>query len=362
MLKTRNIFIDTEVFISNNFFQNQNLKRLAEFGNSETVNIFLTEITKNEIESNIKEHLMNAQHEINNFKKLISNKGKILKNLENFKPYIELPNLEINLNFDKISNELDEFIKNGKVKIIPFELANLKNVVNDYFNQKPPFSLGKKKYEFPDAIVLSAIENWCINNKEKIYAISNDPDFNGYVSNEIIIVPNIKIMLDKINKQHQTDEINWINKVFELNKTKIIDEISLKFIDKLQDEIGFDIHISDVSVVEIVLYDESLVEENVFYGENTFQLDYDITFRAEFTYDDYTFSSYDREDDKYYFTERVSKYLEMETTQTAEIMIEAYFEDGEKAEEVNATINCTYTSIPSEDKITDKLDGYLFPI
>lgn len=148
MLKTRNIFIDTEVFVSNNFFQNKNLQRLAEFGNSETVNIYLTEITKNEIQSNIKENLMTAQQEINNFKKIISNKGKILKNLQNFKPYIDLPKLEVNLNFDELSVELENFIKEGKVKFIAFELANITDVVNNYFNQKPPFSLGKKNMNF----------------------------------------------------------------------------------------------------------------------------------------------------------------------------------------------------------------------
>ena len=361
MLKTRNIFIDTEVFVSNNFFQNRNLQRLAEFGYLETVNLYLTEITKNEIQSNIKEHLLNAQHEINNFKKLISNKGKILKNLENFKPYIELPKLEINLNFDNISTELDKFILKGKINFIPYELADLKNVVNSYFNQSPPFSLGKKKYEFPDAIVLSAIENWCIKNNQKIYAISNDPDFNGYVSNEIIIIPNIKIMLDIINKQYQSDEIDWITKVYELNEDQIIEKIKDAFIEKIEDEIGFDIDISDVNVENIILYDASLVQGNLSSGEYIFELDYDVTFSAQCTYNDYTYSSYDKEDDKYYFTERVNRHLSMETTQTAEISVEAYFEDGEKAENADVSINCTYTSIPNEDKITDELDGYLFP-
>jgi hypothetical protein len=356
MLKTRNIFIDTEVFVSNNFFQNRNLQRIAEFGKLEIVNIYLTEITKNEIQSNIKEHLLIAQQEINNFKKLISNKGKILKNLENFKPYIDLPKLEISLNFDSISNELDKFIQNGKIKFIPYELADLKNVVNSYFNQSPPFSLGKKKYEFPDAIVLSAIENWCVKNNEKIYAISNDPDFNGYVSNEIIIVPNIKIMLDKINKQYQSDEIDWITKIYELNKEKIIEKITIAFIEKVEDEIGFDIEIADVSVEHITLYDASLVQGDLSSGEYIFELDYDITFNAQYRYDDYAYSIYDKEDDKYYFPERVNRHIEINTIQTAEISIEAYFEEGEKAEYASTSISCTYTSVPNEDKIAEILE------
>lgn len=360
MLKTRNIFIDTEVFVSNNFFQNKNLQRLAEFGNLETVNLYLTEITKNEIQSNIKENLLNAQQDINNFKKIISNKGKILKNLQNFKPYFDLPKLEVNLNFDQLSIELENFIKEGKVKFIPFDLANITDVVNNYFNQKPPFSLGKKKYEFPDAIVLSAIENWCKKENEQIYVISDDADFKSYISSEIITIPNIKIMLDKIIKQYQTDEILWITAIFEINKEKIIEKISEKFIEKISDEIGFEIEISDVKIDEIILYEELLVEENLSSGEYFFQLDYDITFTAQITYEDYTYSSYDREDDKYYFTEKVTRQIEMGTTQTAEILLETYFEDGEKPEDAYVSINCTYTSIPSESKISDELEDDMF--
>ena len=79
MLRTRNIFIDTETFVSNNFFLGHNLDRLAEFGKDETIRIYLTEITIKEIQSNIREDLQNAQEELNRFKKSISHKGRILK-------------------------------------------------------------------------------------------------------------------------------------------------------------------------------------------------------------------------------------------------------------------------------------------
>src|SRR4051794_23139350 len=81
MLKTRNLFIDTQTFVGNNFFQNKSLSRLAEFGKLDTVNIYLTEITKNEIQNNIKEGLNIAEQEINKFREAISSKDKILKQI-----------------------------------------------------------------------------------------------------------------------------------------------------------------------------------------------------------------------------------------------------------------------------------------
>lgn len=77
MLRTRNVYIDTEVFISNNYFDSKNLQSLSNFGKDQTVNIFLTEITRNEIRSNIREEILTTQNEINIFKKNMSSKGKI---------------------------------------------------------------------------------------------------------------------------------------------------------------------------------------------------------------------------------------------------------------------------------------------
>ncbi len=53
MLKTRNIFIDTQSFVANIFFGNENFKHLSKIGELETIKIDLTEITVNEIKSNI---------------------------------------------------------------------------------------------------------------------------------------------------------------------------------------------------------------------------------------------------------------------------------------------------------------------
>src|SRR5665648_695093 len=107
MLKTRNIFIDTQAFVANNFFESENLKRLAEFGNKGIIQIYLTEITINEIKSNIREDLLNAQDEINRFKKTIAGKSRILKNVDEYKQYIDLPKLDLQVDFNKLILELD---------------------------------------------------------------------------------------------------------------------------------------------------------------------------------------------------------------------------------------------------------------
>lgn len=358
MLKTRNVYIDTEVFISNNYFDSKNLQSLSDFGKDQTVNIYLTEITKNEIRSNIKEDILNTQKEINIFKKNISNKGKILKNLEKFKTYFDLPKLELNLDFKVLSDTLETFIKEGKVSSIPFELADIKVVVENYFNQKPPFDDGKKKHEFPDAIVLSAIENWCKKHKQKIYFISSDLDFKKYNSENILILPKLGTLLDKINRQLDVDrKIIWISAVFENNKSSIIESINEKFTETVYDTVGYQIGASDIEVIETTLFEPALVQENSLNDEFVFQLDFGIKFTALITYDDHTLSFYDKEDDRYYNVGKAQRKITMHITETAEVSIEAFYEDEDEPEDADASITCTYTSSPSEDDLLNEAEN-----
>lgn len=203
--------------------------------------------------------------------------------------------MEVNLDFKELSDKLDIFIRDGNVSLIPFELADLKVVVENYFNQKPPFGNGKKKHEFPDAIVLSAIENWCIQQKQKIYFISSDPDFKKYTSQNIFVIPKLGILLDMINRQLDIDrKIVWISAVFENNESSIIESINEKFIETVYDTVGYQIEVTDIKVIETILSEPALVQENSSNDEYVFQLDFDVSFTAEITYDDHTRSFYDK--------------------------------------------------------------------
>lgn len=362
MLKTRNIFIDTETFVANNFFQNENLSRLSAFGEMETVNLCLTEITVKEIQSNIREELQNAQEEINRFKKNIANKGRILKNVEEYKQYLALPKLEIEVDYEKINEELEKFIEKGKITIIPYETADLKDIIDRYFNREKPFGLGKKKYEFPDAIVLSAIEKWCIKNTCQIYVVSQDKDLKDYTSKNIIPIPNLRTILNKINTQFGNDRLDWINKIFSESEETIKEKIIEKFSFKLKDEVWFDVSIENVVVENIILHESAIVQDNPDIGETIFQFDFDISFSADVEYDDYSMSWYDKEDDKWYFPEKRTVNIELESTQTAEISIEAFYEDKLLEEYEEFEIYCSYCSIPDSERITEELEGYQFTL
>lgn len=363
MLKTRNIYIDTEAFVASNYFQSENLKRLSEFAKAGVVKLFITEITKREIIDNAASSLAEAVHEINEFKKKIAGK-RVLKNIAHFKPYLDLPKLELNAQFAQIAQDLDTFILESRIQVIPYETADLNEVVSNYFTQAKPFGPGKKKHEFPDAIVVSSLKHWCSRSGEKMYLISGDNDMKGLGINSLLSIDSLKDMLNLINKQNSADELarmHLIDRAFEQFKETIIKEIEQKFEEKLIDELGFDISLDDVEVEEITLFPYSVVEDRVVEGQTTIQLDYDVHFSATVIYQDYSFGFYDREDDKYFGARTSRKKIAIGSTQTAEIAIEDLFSDQDNPDElVDVSITCTYTSIPDANDITDELDGYQF--
>jgi hypothetical protein len=57
--------------------------------------------------------------------------------------------------------------------------AGLPAIMDDYFGGRPPFGVGKKKAEFPDAIVASMLRAWCAATKQVVYVVSRDSDLKA---------------------------------------------------------------------------------------------------------------------------------------------------------------------------------------
>jgi hypothetical protein len=357
MLKTPNVFVDTQVFISSNYFEGINLERLLSHGNTGTIKLYLTEMTKHEIKSNIKQDLFQALDQINSFKKKFASHNKIVKNFEGFKKYLEIPGLDIEVDSEELFNKLNLFIKNGNVKDIPLNYADINDIVQQYFKQELPFS-NTKRHEFPDAIVLSAIENWCLEKGERMYLVSDDPDMMKYESENILPIKNLKDILDLIIKQEAHDrkekeaKLLWIDELFENNEAEIIAKIKQKFIETTFDEIGFEIEISNVKVESIELSDYSLVDDNNIDGY-IFQLDYSVDFTCEITYDDLSESTYDKEDDILLFVQRITRPFELNYVLSAEIAIDADFEEPLQ----EPVIICTHASTISEADLAERIEN-----
>lgn len=170
-IKTRNIFIDTAIFVESNFqFQSSIFQKLAELTQTKDVFIYLTEITVNEIRANIHEEIQKAEAALNSLK----TKAKILKNLtvyrEFFNPFDSKEAERLLL------NQFESFLGQANVRTISLEKTSTSRVFSKYFSKEPPFGADKKKSEFPDAFALAALEEWCSRVDETMYVISGDND------------------------------------------------------------------------------------------------------------------------------------------------------------------------------------------
>src|SRR3990172_10033947 len=75
-MKTKYIFIDTSIFIGNNYdYKNSVFKKLATLSATGKLNVFITDITIKEIEANIEDELKKALEKV----KL---HGRILRHLD----------------------------------------------------------------------------------------------------------------------------------------------------------------------------------------------------------------------------------------------------------------------------------------
>ncbi|MGY8679070.1 PIN domain-containing protein [Bradyrhizobium sp. UFLA05-153] len=165
-LDTDVIFIDTEVFVREKFDWNSNsFTRLKELVKTGHLHVLTTSITKNEVMRKHREALDNAAKSVKKHEIILGQLGASTASEA--------------LNAPSAVTELEvlfqQFLTDIKAREVPLH-ANLDRLFEDYFAQTPPFSGGKKS-EFPDAIVLSSLRNWCSQSRKIIYAVSGDPDF-----------------------------------------------------------------------------------------------------------------------------------------------------------------------------------------
>jgi hypothetical protein len=200
ILATNNFFLDTSVFEENNFFHGGNIHDILYYSQIGVINIYMTSISKMELIDRMKTHLTKCKSEHNKFVKSLNNHDfRILRNID-FYNDLRPSSLKVTEGLEKLKSKLEINIKLAKIKIIQSDKVNADEIFRLYYSSKPPFSEGKKKYEFPDAIIIKTLDDWCLKNKKRIYVISNDNDFNHFKSYRLIFRNNLSSMLSVITK------------------------------------------------------------------------------------------------------------------------------------------------------------------
>lgn len=316
-IETHKIFLDTSVFIKENFFAGKKLKAFLKHAETSDIELITTPITLEESLSNIAKFSSVANSAFKRQLKELNNKAKIFKNIPILTPIFTLGD---EFKYDEEIKDLARrFTKqiNEYFTIVPIDSETTLKVLKDYFDFKPPFKDGKKKHEFPDAFVLNSLESWCKTKKEKMYIVTDDEDFVSFDSSYLIPVRDYDRLLEQIS--FTFSDANMLPKVEALIKDKeyeIIERIKEVFTDEFpwdgfDDNQGYEYEVHGLDKIEAfidyfyVLY---------FYGNTaSVELVVPVTYTADVSYEDTSTGWYDKEDEIWYHTESVDDKIECES-------------------------------------------------
>ena len=186
-----NIFIDTNVFGKKdnyNFNSGMTQKIISLLSKNEKVKVYITDMVLEELKKHIKEFIDDDKRrpKSNYLKKYIP---------KNFYENI----------YKKNCAEINRFVEENDIEVIKTsDYCDIKDINLWYFNTIFPFeNKVNKKDEFPDAIIVSTIEKYIINNKiHNIYIVSDDKGLCKAISqllkSKVKIISDIKIVATEI--------------------------------------------------------------------------------------------------------------------------------------------------------------------
>lgn len=317
MLRTRNVFIDTSIFIGQNYnFQGSVFQNLARLCMNDKAKVFVTDITIREVVAHIESDVASACKALVK----LQNDARILRNLPN-QPYTGLfEKIDHTLTTAELVSQFETFLAGISAETLSTSSVSVSSVFDKYFTHKPPFGEGKKKDEFPDAFALQALEDWSEAQNELMYVVSSDGDMPSHctVSDRLT---HLQKLAEFISEVEFHDEIlaPSINSLLEENVTTIENAISEEFLNQgfwLEDEEG-EVNGVEVTFIEIL---EQLILE-VDQNHAVVQVYSSITFDADVTYDDLHTASYDSEDKVLIPWRQINKIVEHNETIEATIYI-----------------------------------------
>lgn len=184
------VFIDTCIYEEGQFVGSGTLKTLYDAAKEGYIRILLPDITEREVLAHI-DAKMNAEKE-----KLEKHLTSIMKYLEPIRDRLEAIVKQSETAAQEMTDMFLKELKSAKVCRLPLqEDLDFRSIVDAYFNKKPPFSQ-KKKSEFPDAIVLKSLEQWCEVNKGNCIVLSNDNDLLNYESKYLKVEKKRRVFKD----------------------------------------------------------------------------------------------------------------------------------------------------------------------
>ena len=311
-LEPIDVFLDTSVFVSLNYNYTHHLfvalrDRVAQ-GRTRLV---MPTSTVEEVKTHIRKDIGVAALAIRKAR----TDARVLRNIRSIDFAAFFDDIDIDVVENELAEAFEAFLKDMKAEIVDIADADTKHVFKLYFSNTPPFGSGKKKFEFPDAFALSALNEWAADCKVKLHVVSGDNDMKGIENSfsNLVAVQTLEKFLNSVT--FFFDELAPIaQRLVDENMPNILNSLEEDFCDlgfSLSDQDGdvYDVHV--LSVDEPAKYLISLYPgENDEPAEAHIELTTGVQYSAEVSYDNLETAAYDSEDKVLIPWEKVEKTVE----------------------------------------------------
>lgn len=292
------IFIDTNIFVSENYFlEGNSINQLMTLAEDGFINILWPEIAYEEVKS----HLL--RDVLGNFREVCGKDNKALRNNDVFLSFCQTGAKSVER---CVLKKLERFKSRSNAYIIPYSYCiDVEGVFKKYFNKEKPFGSDKKKYEFPDAFIIQALEKYCQGTGlNKIIVLTQDKDFVSSSSHLKVVRDYKQYVSDKLADKVVMDELH---ESLDKNSILLIKEWQKEIEELLNDDRTYLVFcnyddISDITIKQcrIKLDKDDLYVLGVDEDMIRVEVHPIVTFSVEVEYHDTSEASYDKEFDEWY--------------------------------------------------------------
>ena len=192
------ILVDTSIFDAHGLkLEKGLLGKLNQFKDSD-IDYLLPDVIKGEVQSHLEKKVKSSRASL---EKALNDAGD-----HSFFDGSDVNLCEIYLNrYEGIATgRVDKLIEiSGALVLECGDYVTVSELLQQYFQNEPPFTeTGKKKNEFPDAIVLLATEAWAQDNDIQVLAVARDGDWKNYCTlDNLDYIKDFADALSKFNKE-----------------------------------------------------------------------------------------------------------------------------------------------------------------
>lgn len=335
MLKSRNVFIDTQAFHQHKFrFDHPALRRLLELCASRMMQLVLTETVLGEVRTQIKQQVGEASKSLGHFHRLT---GPLEGRLPaQYQGLLARPREEELVALALQSWEI--YLSTTRAIVAPGSAVNATDLLALYFDSKPPFGEGRKKSEFPDAISMLSLAAWMKNNEANIYVVSQDSDLENWCAQSKNAC-HIKTLAEFIDIYNRAEEklTELAHKLFTKEEAWFLDAIKAQFLQSgFQFADNWEAEVEDIDVQSVEVVEMNIIE--VEDHRALVSVSAQIEFSASISGPDYANGSWDSEDKRYAYVPDFN--FEHVFTENYDVSVEFSFTS--EAEEVDEVMSVTF--------------------